>query len=306
MIDLKELEKGILKGDRFSISKAITLLESSKPEHISLGGKLIENIEKKGKIGFRLGITGPPGVGKSSFIEKFGHAITDANLKLAVLAIDPSSPSTGGSILGDKTRMTDLSANPNVFIRPSPSKGSMGGIHYNADQVVSIFEAAGFDVIIIETVGVGQAETSLRSMVDYFLLLATPGGGDDLQGIKRGIMELVNGIALTKTDLYENSKIKSALNDFKQAFHFLHSDSTNQPIIMPCSSITGEGITDLWNSLHTEYNLTLNNGELIKKRSFNKVKYFETLLELGFKQFVEENKSLLEYIEKLSSHNSKG
>lgn len=300
MTDIKALEEGILAGDRFIISKAITLVESSRPDDSFSAEHLLDNLEKAEGVGFRLGITGPPGVGKSSFIERIGNIITEEGLKLAVLAIDPSSPSSGGSILGDKTRMAQLSANPNVFIRPSPSKGSMGGINYKTDQVISIFEAAGYDVILVETVGVGQAETSLRSIVDYFLLLASPGGGDELQGIKRGIMELIDGVAITKKDLFSDEKIASAVNSFKQTFHFINSQTSKSPVIIACSAVSGDGIVSLWHSLFSEFKELHGSGVISKRRSENRVRYFEMLIELGFRQFIQENDELKKFISKMS------
>ncbi len=211
---------GILNGDRVLLSRAITLIESKLPQDQELAQEVIARVLPHAGNAVRLGITGVPGVGKSTFIEAFGnYVIEHAGKKLAVLAIDPTSQRTGGSILGDKTRMESLSVNPNAFIRPSPAGKSLGGVTKSTRETIILCEAAGFDAIIVETVGVGQSETAVHAMVDFFLLLMLAGAGDELQGIKRGIMEMADAIAITKADGSNAGKAKSARAEYQNALH---------------------------------------------------------------------------------------
>ena len=199
-LDIEELCKLIFSGDRKAIATAITLVESTKREDQDSTNHLLTLLESQQTQSIRIGISGPPGVGKSTFIEAIGHSVLESDERLAILAIDPSSSISGGSILGDKTRMESLSRNENTFIRPSPSGGNLGGVHRSTRESVSILEAAGYSVILIETVGVGQAETEVFEMTDIFLVLLSPGGGDELQGIKRGIIELADILVVNKAD----------------------------------------------------------------------------------------------------------
>jgi LAO/AO transport system kinase len=260
-LSIEEFVKGIRKGDRTVLSKAITLVESSKPEHSATAQKIIEKCLPYAGKSIRIGITGVPGVGKSTFIEALGSKITTQGHKLAVLAIDPSSERSGGSILGDKTRMESLAGDPNAFIRPSPSAGSLGGVARKTRESVILCEAAGFDTIFIETVGVGQSETAVRSMVDFFLLLMLAGAGDELQGIKRGIMEMADGIAITKADGSNKQKAEMAKVEYANALHlFPLPRSKWSPQVYTCSSMTEEGIENLWNSINHFKAFTVNNG----------------------------------------------
>ena len=197
-ISLEKYVAGILSGDISFLSAAITLIESANPKHRELAEQIIENCLPHSGKSIRIGITGIPGVGKSTFIESFGTFLTTEERKIAVLAIDPSSQKSGGSILGDKTRMEDLSTNKNAFVRPSPAKGSLGGVARNTRESIILCEAAGYNTILIETVGVGQSEIAVHGMVDFFLLLMLAGAGDELQGIKRGIMEMADAVVITK------------------------------------------------------------------------------------------------------------
>ena len=260
--------EGILAGDRALLSQAITIIESSRPVHQELAAEIIRACLPHSGKSVRIGITGVPGVGKSSFIEALGTRITASGSRLAVLAIDPSSERSGGSIMGDKTRMEDLSADPNAFIRPSPSGGSLGGVARKTRETIILCEACGFDVIFIETVGVGQSETTVHSMVDFFLLLMLAGAGDELQGIKRGIMEMADMIAITKADGSNLDKAGHALSDYKNALHlFPPSDSGWTPEVMTCSALEGRGLDEIWGSVREYVRFTGENGYFSRHRS---------------------------------------
>lgn len=236
----------ILSGDRRQLARAITLMESTRPEHRAQAEQLVaELIPHTGKS-IRLGITGVPGVGKSTFVEAFGLHLVEQGHKVCVLAVDPSSQKTGGSILGDKTRMEALSKHPNAFIRPSPSGRTLGGVARRTREAVLACEAAGFDIVLIETVGVGQSETAVADLVDMFLLLIAPAGGDELQGIKKGIVELADLIVVNKADGDLMPAAERAKRDYGAALHLLRPSSENwQPIIHLCSSLGGTGIDDI-------------------------------------------------------------
>ena len=242
-----EFVEGILKGDVSVLSQAVTLVESSLPEHQAIAQEVIEKCLPYAGNSVRLGITGVPGAGKSTFIEALGMHLVRANHKLAVLAIDPSSERSKGSILGDKTRMEELSVAKNAFIRPSPSAGSLGGVARKTRESIVLCEAAGFDTIFVETVGVGQSETAVHSMVDFFLLIQLAGTGDELQGIKRGIMEMADGIAINKCDGANIDKANVAKVQFKNALHlFPAPDSGWSPDVVTCSAVENTGITNVW------------------------------------------------------------
>ncbi len=259
--------EGILNFNRTIFSQAITLVESALPEHQALAQEIIARCLPHAGNSVRLGVTGVPGAGKSTFIEALGTFLTNNGHKLAVLAIDPSSSRSKGSILGDKTRMEGLSTHPNAFIRPSPSAGSLGGVARKTRETIIICEAAGFDTIIVETVGVGQSEIAVHSMVDFFLLLMISGAGDELQGIKRGIMEMADAIAVNKADGDNKSKAQIACMQVKNALHlFPLPESGWSPPAITCSSLTGDGIPGVWDTI-TEYNrFTRDNGYFRLKR----------------------------------------
>lgn len=257
----QEFYQGIISGDRIILSQAITLVESSLPEHAELAQEIIRLCIPHSGDSIRIGITGVPGVGKSSFIEALGGQITSAGSKLAVLAIDPSSERSRGSILGDKTRMESLSSDPGAFIRPSPSAGSLGGVARKTRETIVLCEAAGFDVIFVETVGVGQSETAVHSMVDFFLLLMLAGAGDELQGIKRGIMEMADLIAITKADGSNLKKAEMAKAQYKSALHlFPPSPSGWVPDAVTCSALNRTGISQIWESIGSFVELTRSKG----------------------------------------------
>ncbi|MFP4025454.1 MAG: methylmalonyl Co-A mutase-associated GTPase MeaB [Thiohalospira sp.] len=244
---VQEYVDGIIEGNRTILGQAITLIESSLPDHNQIAQEIIEKCLSYSGNSIRIGITGVPGVGKSTFIESIGKFITSKGNKLAVLAVDPSSERSKGSILGDKTRMEELSTDSNAFIRPSPSAGSLGGVARKTRETIILCEAAGFNTIFIETVGVGQSETAVHSMVDFFLLLMLAGAGDELQGIKRGIMEMADAIAITKADGQNIQKAEIAKTEYQNALHlFPPTPSGWIPKVLTCSSLKNKGIENVW------------------------------------------------------------
>jgi LAO/AO transport system kinase len=276
-----ELSEGILAGDRTMLGRAITLIESSLPKHADLAQKVMDSCLAHSGKSIRIGITGVPGVGKSTFIESFGQYLTSLNHKVAVLAIDPSSARSKGSILGDKTRMEKLSEDKRAFIRPSPSAGSLGGVARKTRETIFLCEAAGFDVILIETVGVGQSETAVHSMVDFFLLLMLAGAGDELQGIKRGIMEMADLIAITKADGANKRKAELAKTEYSNALHlFPLAESAWNPGVLTCSSLENHGIEAIWEKI-TEYKEFTMHSKYFQDRRKSQTQYwmFETINE---------------------------
>jgi LAO/AO transport system kinase len=246
----EELAAGVLRGDRRSLAKAITLVESSKPDDRRAANTLLETVLPATGGAVRVGISGPPGVGKSTLIEVLGQRLVDQGARVAVLAVDPSSARTGGSILGDKTRMADLGRLPDAFVRPSPSRGDVGGVTRRTRAVLLLCEAAGYDVVLVETVGVGQSEVAVSHMVDTFVLLAAPGGGDDLQGVKRGIIELADVIAVTKADGDLATAANRAEADLRHAVGFLRPRHPWwSPRVVQVSAVTGHGVDSLWEAV---------------------------------------------------------
>ncbi len=260
-LSVEEYVDGIVAGNRVILSQAITLIESSLTSHFEMAQKIITKCIPIAGKSIRIGITGVPGVGKSTFIEAFGKTLTSQGHKIAVLAIDPSSERSKGSILGDKTRMEELAIDHNAFIRPSPSAGSLGGVARKTRESIILCEAAGFDRIIVETVGVGQSETSVHSMVDFFLLLMLSGAGDELQGIKRGIMEMADTLVINKADGDNIQKANLAKAQYTSALHlFPPSASKWSPQALTCSSYTKAGIDDIVNTIDQYVALTKENG----------------------------------------------
>lgn len=267
-LSLNDYVEGILEGNRTILSRAITLIESTKSEHQDLAQEIIEKCLPKTGDSIRIGITGVPGVGKSTFIETLGNLITGKGRKLAVLAIDPSSTKTRGSILGDKTRMETLANNPDAFIRPSPTAGSLGGVARKTRETIYLCEAAGYDTIFIETVGVGQSETAVHSMVDFFLLLMLAGAGDELQGIKRGIMEMADAIAINKTDESPEKSVQQAVREYKNALHlYPPSESGWEPKVTTCSALNNKGVEDIWDLILDYISVTRENGYFDDQRN---------------------------------------
>lgn len=263
-----EYVEAILAGDRSMLSQAVTLVESSLPEHQTIAQQVIEKCLPYAGKSVRLGITGVPGAGKSTFIEALGMHLVRGGHQLAVLAIDPSSERSKGSILGDKTRMEELSVAKNAFIRPSPSAGSLGGVARKTRESIILCEAAGFDTIFVETVGVGQSETAVHSMVDFFLLIQLAGTGDELQGIKRGIMEMADGIAINKCDGTNVEKAKVARTQFQNALHlFPAHESGWSPEAITCSSVELNGIPQVWDMIGRYIDFVKQNEYFDKKRT---------------------------------------
>lgn len=263
----KELIDGILKHDKVALSRAITLVESTNPEHLSKANEVINGCLPNANKSVRIGITGVPGVGKSTFIEAFGKHLTSLGKKVAVLAVDPSSTISHGSILGDKTRMEELVKDENAFIRPSASGETLGGVARKTRESIILCEACGFDTIIIETVGVGQSETAVHSMVDFFLLLKISGAGDELQGIKRGIMEMADAIVINKADGDNINKAKLAKTEFNRALHLFPAKKSGWiPTASTCSSYTKEGINEVWNTISDYFELAKSNHYFQEKR----------------------------------------
>lgn len=276
---------GILASDISVVSRAITLVESTKEEHQAQAQQIIDAIIPHSGRSFRLGITGVPGVGKSTFIESFGMQVIDQGHKLAVLAVDPSSQKSKGSILGDKTRMEKLSVHPKAFIRPSPSAGSLGGVARKTKESIIICEAAGYDYIIIETVGVGQSETAVQQLSDFFLLLMLAGAGDELQGIKRGIMEMADGLAITKADGGNVAKTKSARAEYARALHlFPPTESGWIPEVLTCSSLANTGIEAVYEMTDKYRRHTQANGYFDKKREMQNSQWLHQTIDDMLKQ----------------------
>ena len=264
----QDLVSAILKGNITALSQAITLVESKNTKHTDQANAIIKACLPHANTSVRIGITGVPGVGKSTFIEAFGTHLTTLNKKVAVLAVDPSSSITKGSILGDKTRMEELVKNTNAFIRPSASGTSLGGVARKTRETIILCEAAGFDTIIIETVGVGQSETAVHSMVDFFLLLKLAGAGDELQGIKRGIIEMADAIAINKADGDNVKRAKLAKVEFNRALHMYPiKDSDWQPKVTLCSALTNDGIDAIWDVILDYITLTKQNNYFNTKRT---------------------------------------
>ncbi len=258
----------ILKQDNTALSAAITLLESTLPSDQAEARALIRLCLPHAGNSIRIGITGVPGVGKSSFIEEFGQHILEEGKRIAILAIDPSSERTGGSILGDKTRMQHLSVAQNVFIRPSAAGNTLGGVARKTRETIILCEAAGYDVLLIETVGVGQSETMVHSMVDFFLLLLLAGAGDELQGIKRGIMEMADGLAVTKSDGDNVQRTKLAVAELKNAIHLFPPTASNWiPPVLTCSSLEKKGVDTIWEEINKYQRHTITSGFFHQKRT---------------------------------------
>jgi LAO/AO transport system kinase len=282
-LPLEQYIDGVLAGDRVVLARAITLVESNLPADAELSAELLDRILPHTGQARRVGITGVPGAGKSTFIDTLGmQLIRDRGERLAVLSVDPSSPISGGSILGDKTRMERLAVEANAFIRPSPARGHLGGVARRTRETLLLCEAAGYQNVLVETVGVGQSETAVRSMTDFFLLLMIAGAGDELQGIKRGIIEMLDGMAINKADGDNKPKAERARIEFSNALHlFPASQDGWVPRVLTCSSITGEGIREVWHMVLEHRRLLESNGHLAERRSLQALQWMNELVLLG-------------------------
>lgn len=279
--------ESLLAGDKLTLARAITLVESQRADHREEALKLIDAVYNRRKKAIRIGITGIPGVGKSTFIEQLGKLLLSKGMKLAVLAVDPSSQKSGGSILGDKTRMEDLSREDNAFIRPSPSSGTLGGVAARTRESMLLCEAAGYDVIVVETVGVGQSETEVINITDCFLMLAMPGTGDDLQGIKRGIMEAADIIVINKADGSNIDAARKAKKQLEMALHlFPKSASGWDTKVLTASGLHNQGVVECWQVVTKMLDTLEENGQLAAKRSEQQLRAFQKLTELSIYESV--------------------
>ncbi|MBC2716819.1 MAG: methylmalonyl Co-A mutase-associated GTPase MeaB [Desulfobacteraceae bacterium] len=289
--------QGVCSGNRKALAKTITLIESSLPKHQELITRVLDQLLPFTGNAVRLGITGVPGVGKSTFIESLGMNLVERGHRVAILAVDPSSTQSGGSIMGDKTRMEKLSVQKNAFIRPSPSGGTLGGVSRKTRESLLVCEAAGFDVIMVETVGVGQSEVSVASMVDFFLLLMLAGAGDELQGIKRGILELADAIVVNKADGDNLEKALQAKKIYADAMHLFSPATTDwSPTVLTCSALYMTGIEELWKTVLDYHKKLSASGALEQKRKKQALAWMLTLLEEGLKDWfyqISEVKKLL-------------
>ncbi|OIK12211.1 ATPase/protein kinase [Bacillus sp. MUM 116] len=278
-ISVEELYCGVLNGNRSILARAITLVESNADHHFQKAQELLQKLMPSTGNSIRIGITGVPGAGKSTFIEAFGEYLCSLDLKVAVLAIDPSSSISGGSILGDKTRMEQLSRNSRAFIRPSPSAGKLGGVHRKTRESILLCEAAGFDVILIETVGVGQSEVIIRDMVDFFMLLVLTGAGDELQGMKKGIMELADAIIVHKADGENKPKAEKTRNDYNRILHFLQPATKGwMTKAHTCSSLTLEGISGIWDMIQSFEQKGKDSGVFAERRKIQSREWLYALI----------------------------
>lgn len=268
MTNSQTIIDGVSAGNRRALGRLITLIESTRTDHRDTALNVINQLPKPPKSTIRVGISGVPGVGKSSFIEAFGLHVIEQNHRVAVLAVDPSSPKTGGSILGDKTRMEQLARNADAFIRPTPSAGSLGGVARRTRETILAVEAANFDVVLVETVGVGQSEYAVADLVDMFVLLVAPGGGDDLQGIKKGIVEMADLIVVTKCDGDLIPAANRAFQDYRSALHMLNPGSSGwTPKVLRTSAHSAEGLDEVWNAIAEFHDMMNDSGALEIKRA---------------------------------------
>ena len=305
--DIQIFIKGVRAQNRRILSKTITLIESSRPDHQQLARKIVDELLPHTGKAVRLGITGVPGVGKSAFIESLGILLVEAGHRVAVLAVDPSSSRSGGSVMADKTRMEKLSVEENAFIRPSPSGGTLGGVARKTRETMLVCEAAGFDVIIIETVGVGQSETTVASMVDFFLVLMLAGAGDELQGIKRGVLELADAIAINKADGDNIEKAKKAAKIYVTTLHMLLPTSPNwKPLVLTCSALEMTGIAEIWQTVMKFHKKFTTSGELEDKRQKQAVDWLWSLVEDGLKERFYTNPEIKKRLDQITRAVAKG
>lgn len=305
--DLDAIRAGVLAGERSWIARAITLVESTNPEHRQLAAELLTSLSKDAKPSRRVGITGVPGAGKSTFIDALGIHLINQDLKVAVLAVDPSSTRTGGSILGDKTRMSRLAASDNAYIRPSPSSGTLGGVARATRECMTVVEAAGFDVVLIETVGVGQSEITVAEMVDTFLMLTVARTGDQLQGIKRGILELVDLVAVNKADGDHLGPARETARELRGALRVLRPEADGwTPKVLMCSSLEDTGIDEVWQAIIEHQDSLTNSGALERRRAEQRVEWLNRMLQEQLVSRFYEDPANREQLDKLSQQVADG
>lgn len=298
--DLDDLSDRLRDGERRALARAITLVESSHPDHRAAAERLLERLLPATGGAVRLGVSGVPGAGKSTFIEGFGRLVIADGRKIAVLAVDPSSRRSGGSILGDKTRMEHLAREPDAFIRPSPAGETLGGVARRTREAALLCEAAGFGVVVVETVGVGQSETAVAEMVDGFLLLLAPGGGDELQGIKRGIVELADLVAVNKADGRLKTAAEQAARDYAAALRLLRPASRAwTPEVLTCSALTGEGVPAVWDAVRRHRAALEASGELAARRARQARSWFRDELGAGLIEAVRARPATRELLRRL-------
>lgn len=298
--DVPRLFSELRAGNRASLGRAITLLESSRPQDRALAESLLALALSHRGASYRIGLTGPPGVGKSTFIEALGSMLCDAGHRVAVLAIDPSSTVRGGSVLGDKTRMIELTRNPNAFIRPSPTRGALGGVAASTRESMLLCECAGYDLIIVETVGVGQSEIDVASMVDFFLVLVLPGGGDQLQGIKRGVLELADLVAVTKADGARVAEAERARAQYAQALRLMPPRTPAWvPPVLTVSATSGEGLTAIWAHMEDFRGIMQTSGQWQSRRDTQRVAWMWSAVERGLREHLHADRRLAGQIQEL-------
>lgn len=299
--------EGVLLGNRMILSRAITLIESQLSSDKDLAQKVLEKLLPHTGQSMRIGITGVPGVGKSTFIEAFGKQLTAQGKKLAVLAIDPTSQRSKGSIMGDKTRMEELSHDPLAYIRPSPSSGTLGGVANKTRETMLLCEAAGFNVIFVETVGVGQSETVVKGMVDFFLLLVLAGAGDELQGIKKGIMEMADAVVITKADGINQSATQQAVIEYQNAFHlFPATDNGWFPQVKTCSAIEKRGLYEIWNMILEYDKLVRANGFYLQNRQHQNLEWMHSLIRYALEEQFYQHYSIKEKLIEIETNVQNG
>ena len=298
MVGYKQLTKtdyvqGVISQNRSVLARAITLVESIHVDHRDLADCVLTNLLPYAGKARRIGITGVPGVGKSTFIETLGKRLTSMGHRVAVLAVDPTSTRTGGSILGDKTRMQELARDPAAFIRPSPTSGTLGGVARATRESMVLCEAAGYDVILVETVGVGQSETTVAEMVDFFLALMLPGAGDELQGLKKGLIEIADMIVVNKADGVTKTAAKRAASEYMRALHILRPVSPNwTPSAYTCSALNGGGLEDIWRGIETHRSIFTGSGEFVGKRREQRVRWMWSMIQDRLLNIIENNQSI--------------
>ncbi|MCP3887584.1 MAG: methylmalonyl Co-A mutase-associated GTPase MeaB [Desulfobulbaceae bacterium] len=297
---VQEYVDGVLAGNRPILARTITLIESALPAHQKLARDIVAHLLPHTGNSVRLGITGVPGAGKSTYIESFGTMLAEMGHRVAVLAIDPSSSRSGGSILGDKTRMEKLAVNSNAFIRPSPSSGTLGGVGRKTRETMLVCEAAGYDVVVIETVGVGQSETTVASMVDFFLVLMIAGAGDELQGIKKGVLEVADAIVINKADGDNINRAELAKKEYQTALHMLMPTSSNwSPPVLTCSALENSGIDKIWQTINEHRQKLTDCGEMASKRKDQALDWMSFLLDDGLRNWFYTNPKVVEHLPQL-------